>query len=55
MPRRIKLTTNLSVADLERRYRGAREGMERTHWQIIWLLAQGQPAYEVARMTGYSA
>lgn len=55
MPRHIKLTTNLSVAELEQRYRGAREGVERSHWQIIWLLAQGHAAYEVARMTGYSA
>lgn len=55
MPRHIKLTTELSVAELEQRYRGAREGMERSHWQIIWLLAQGHPASAVARMTGYSA
>ncbi len=55
MARRIKLTTNLSVDELERRYRGASEGMERSHWQIIWLLARGHPAYEVAEMTGYSA
>lgn len=55
MARRIKLTTKLSVAELERRYRGASEGMERSHWQIIWLLAQGHPAYAVAEMTGYSA
>ncbi len=55
MARRIKLTTKLSVADLERRYRSASEGMERSHWQIIWRLAQGHPAYEVAPMTGYSA
>ncbi len=55
MARQIKLTTNLSVEELERRYRRASEGMERSHWQIIWLLAQGHPAYEVAAMTGYSA
>ena len=55
MARRIKLTVKLSVDELERRYRGAREGMERSHWQIIWLLAQGHPAYQVAQMTGYSA
>jgi transposase len=55
MARRIKLTTTLSVAELEQRYRGASEGMERSHWQIIWLLKQGHPAYEVAQMTGYSA
>ncbi len=55
MAGRIKLTTNLSVDELERRYRRASEGIERSHWQIIWLLAQGRPAYEVAAMTGYSA
>jgi transposase len=55
MARRIKLTTKLSVDELERRYRSASEGMERSHWQIIWLLAQGHPAYEVAKMTGYCA
>jgi transposase len=55
MARRIKLTTKLSVDELERRYRRASEGMERSHWQIIWLLAQGHPAYVVAQMTGYSA
>src|SRR5579863_3940334 len=55
MARHIKLTTTLSVDELERRYRGASEGIERSHWQIIWLLAQGHPAYEVAQMTGYSA
>ena len=55
MPRRIKLTTNLSVDDLEQRYRRAGEGTERSHWHILWLLAQGHPAYQVAQMTGYSA
>jgi transposase len=55
MARYIKLTTNLSVGELEQRYRRASEGLERSHWQIIWLLAQGHPAYVVARMTGYSA
>jgi transposase len=55
MARRIKLTTKLSVDELERRYRSASEGMERSHWQIIWLLKQGHPAYEVAQMTGYCA
>jgi transposase len=55
MARRIKLTTKLSVDELEQRYRRASEGMERSHWQIIWLLAQGHRAYAVAKMTGYSA
>ncbi len=55
MARRIKLATKLSVVELERRYRRASEGMERSHYQIIWLLAQGHPADEVAQMTSYSA
>lgn len=55
MARRIKLSTKLSVDELEQRYRRASEGMERSHWQILWLLAQGHPAYQVAQMTGYSA
>jgi transposase len=55
MPRRIKLTTKLSEDELERRYRSAGEGTERSHWHILWLLAQGHPAYRVAQMTGYSA
>jgi len=55
MARRIKLATTLSVDELGRRYRSASEGIERSHWHIIWLLAQGHPAYAVAQMTGYSA
>ena len=55
MARRIKLSTKLSVDELEQRYRRASEGMERSHWQLLWLLAQGHPAYVVAQMTGYSA
>src|SRR4029450_11466593 len=55
MARRIKLSTKLSVEELEQHYRRASEGMERSHWQLLWLLAQGHPAYQVAQMTGYSA
>ena len=52
MARHIKLTTTLSVDEFERRYRRAADGTERSHWHILWLLAQGHPAYEVATMTG---
>ena len=54
MARRIKLSTKLSVEELEQRDRRASEGMERSHWQLRWLLARGHPAYQVAQMTGYS-
>ena len=55
MPRRIKLSTKLSVNEVERRYRRAGEGTARSHWRLLWLLAQGHPAYRVAQMRGYSA
>lgn len=55
MRRHIKLALHLTVAELAQRYRQARDGTERSHWQIIWLLAQGHPAYKVAEMMGYSA
>jgi transposase len=54
MARRIHLRTDLSVDDLERRYRAAKEPHERSWWQILWLLARGQLAKDIAESTGYS-
>jgi transposase len=54
MPKRIKIIAHLTVEELEQRYRQATEGIERSHYQIIWLLAQGRPTEEVAAVTGYS-
>lgn len=54
MARRIHLRPDLSVNDLERRYRAAKEPHERSWWQILWLLARGQLAKEIAESTGYS-
>ena len=53
--RRIHLATHLSVDDLEQRYRAAHEPHERTWWQILWLLARGQLAKDIAQSTGYTA
>ncbi len=39
---------------LERRYKAAMNGIERSHLQIIWLLSQGYSAKMVASVTGYS-
>lgn len=39
MPRRITIEPHLSLEELERRYRQAKEPVRRTHYQIIWLLA----------------
>jgi transposase len=54
MARYIHLRPDLSVDDLERRYRAAKEPHERSWWQILWLLARGQLAKEIAESTGYS-
>src|SRR5260370_33751971 len=54
MARRIHLRPDLSVEELERRCRAAREPHERTWWQILWLLARGQLAKDIAESTGYS-
>src|SRR6478735_5215848 len=54
MARRIRLQPHLSEAELERRYRRAKEGTVRGWWQILWLLARGQTAKDIAESTGYS-
>jgi transposase len=45
---------HLSTEELGRRYRAARDRVERGHLQVIWLLGQGRGAGEVARVMGYS-
>jgi len=54
MARRIRLATHLRVEELEQRYRAAHEPHERTWWQILWLLARGQLAKDIAESTGYT-
>ncbi|MCT7986648.1 helix-turn-helix domain-containing protein [Laspinema sp. A4] len=53
MPRRITIQPHLSVAELESRYRKSKDPVERTHYQIIWLLAKGLSTEQVAEVTGY--
>jgi transposase len=55
MPRQVALAPHLAVEELARRYRAAKEPRERSWWQILWLVAQGQSARQVAVSTGYSA
>jgi transposase len=55
MARRIHLHPHLSIAELEHRYRAAKEPHERTWWQILWLLAQGRTATELSAIIGYRA
>lgn len=54
MPKRITITPHLPIEELEHRYRQAKDPVERSHYQIIWLLAQGKPTEEVATVMGYS-
>jgi transposase len=54
MPKRVSIEPKLTLAELEARYRKAADGVERSQWQIIWLLAQGKTTAEVAKITGYS-
>ena len=54
MPKRIQIAPHLSIAELEQRYRGCADAVERSHCQIIWLLARGRTTQEVAEVTSYS-
>lgn len=55
MARRSTVTPHLTLADLDQRYRQARDPVTRTHWQVVWLVAQGRPAADVAQVVGYTA
>src|SRR5689334_8205811 len=47
------LVAHLSTAELGQHYRAARQPIERSHLQIVWLLSQGRSEREVALVTGY--
>lgn len=53
MPTYIHVVTHLNLDKLEQRYRKTTDPIERSHLQIIWLLAQGKRVREVAEVTGY--
>lgn len=53
MARCITIKPYLSVEELETRYRKAKDAVERSHWQMVWLLARGKSTHEVAEITGY--
>src|SRR6516164_1214240 len=54
MGKRINIRADLSVKELERRYRQALDPVARSQWQIVWLLARRLPSEQVGEMTGYS-
>ena len=54
MVKRLTLKPHLDVDEMERRYRGAADPVARSQWQILWLVARGQPTPAVVAATGYS-
>ena len=54
MPKKVVLNDCLSPEELLIRYRSATNAIERSHYQIIWLLSTGKSSLEVASVTGYS-
>ena len=48
------LVIHLSAEELEARFRGADTVVERTHFQVIWLLAKGRTVGETAEVTAVS-
>ena len=49
-----RIVEHLSVAELEGRYRAARDATEARHTQAIWLLAQGRTFLEVAAVLAFA-
>lgn len=50
----IEVMAHASAADLAARYRAARDPVERSQLQIVWLLTRERTRAEVAAATGYS-
>lgn len=48
------VVAHLTVAELRRRFRECGDGVEKIHWQAIWLRAQGRSTGEVAKICGYN-
>src|SRR3712207_7190466 len=48
-----RIVGHLSVAELEARYRAARDVTEARHFQAIWLLAQGRTFLEAAEVPAF--
>ena len=53
MAKRLNLEPHQSVENLFKLYRQTSDPIERTRYQIIWLLAQGKRTEDVASVTGY--
>jgi transposase len=54
MPKRLELLPHTSTEELEHLYRKAKDPVERSHLQIVWLLSEGRATEEVCQVTSYS-
>jgi transposase len=54
MPKTINLEPHLTSEELENRYRKAHDPVERSHYQILWLISEGKATSQVMDVTGYS-
>src|SRR5215217_3619443 len=54
MPKKIKLEPHLGSKELENRYRKAKDPVLRSHYQIVWLISEGNTTRQVMEATGYS-
>lgn len=48
----LTLAPHLTSAEIEHRYRTCADGVERLHWQMIWLLDQGHHVPAIAELLG---
>ncbi|NEQ85051.1 MAG: hypothetical protein F6K26_34435 [Moorea sp. SIO2I5] len=51
---RLTIADHLTEEEIEQYYRISTDGIERSQWQIIWLLKKRKKSEEVAQVTGYS-
>src|SRR5215216_7114972 len=54
MPKRLELSAHASKEELEHGYRKAKDPVERSHHQIVWVLSEGRTTKKVCQVTGYS-
>ncbi len=54
MPKKVSLSQHLSTQELLNRYRNASKIIEKSHYQVIWLLSTGKTIKQVAETTNYT-
>lgn len=55
MPKYVSIVAYLHPDELEEQYRQAVDPVERSHFQVIWLLSCGKRVHQVTEETGYGA